>query len=427
MSARNHAQWTKPPSLGRAEWVDSRIYSDRDIFEEELTKIWKRSWIPVCHESELKNAYDFRTMTIAREPIIVVRGKDMKVRAFLNVCPHRGNMIERRPSGSFKRGTPSGAPKHMTCMFHAWQFDMKGRCAYISRQEEGYQDRLKKEDVGLRELNCELYFGGFVWICLADDMGMNVEEWAAGALDVLSPSLNEEPLEIFHYHKAIIPCNYKLWHDTNCEFYHDYLHYHNRITGFNDAYFARKNSGFKNGHINVGSFEVQYDQYEGFESREALSFPHLPPNHWYMIDMFPGVNFNLRGSALRCDLMTPLAADEVMIEFRGLGLASDTPQQRQTRVDHHNSIWGPFGRNLHEDLLAVTAQGSCMHSSAENRRILHGRHENQTIHDENGMRHYYEEWGRWLNRLPSDPDQPFDLGCDAEHSRTDSELVLENA
>ena len=64
----------------------------------------------------------------------------------------------------------------MTCMFHAWQFDMKGRCAYISRQEEGYQDRLKKEDVGLRELNCELYFGGFVWICLADDMGMNVEE-----------------------------------------------------------------------------------------------------------------------------------------------------------------------------------------------------------------------------------------------------------
>ncbi len=408
MSSRNHAQWTAPPKLSKGEWVDSRIYTDQAIFEEELDKIWKKSWIPVCHESELKNAYDFRTVTIAREPVIVVRGKDMKVRSFLNVCPHRGNMIERRPSGSFRQGSPSGTPRHMTCMFHAWQFDMKGRCTYISRQEEGYQDRLKKEDVGLRELRTEVYFGGFVWVNLDDDNPMTVEDWAAGSLDCLRSSLDKEPLEIFHYHKAIIPCNYKLWHDTNCEFYHDYLHYHNRITGFNDAYFARKNAGFDNGHINVGSFEVQYDKYQGFHSRESLSFPNLPPNHWYMVDMFPGVNFNLRGSALRCDLMTPLGPDKVLIEFRGLGLASDTPEERQTRIQHHNSIWGPFGRNLHEDLLAVTAQGACMHPAAESRRILHARHENETIHDENGMRHYYEEWGRWLDRSPSDPDQAFE-------------------
>ena len=78
------------------------------------------------------------------------------------------------------------------------------------------------------------------------------------------------------------------------------MHYHNRVTGFNDAYFARKNTAFPNGHINVGSFQVQYDQYEGFESRADLSFPHLPPNEWYMIDLFPGMNFNLRGSAYRC-------------------------------------------------------------------------------------------------------------------------------
>jgi methanesulfonate monooxygenase large subunit len=416
MSARNHEQWTAPPNLQPGEWVDSRIYSDEEIFEEELEKIWKQTWIPVCHESELKNAYDFRTMTIAREPVIVVRGKDMKVRAFLNVCPHRGNMIERRPAGSFAKGTPSGTPKTMTCMFHAWQFNMKGKCVNITRKEEGYQDRLCESDVGLRELKSEVYFGGFVWVSLNDNINQTVEEFAAGALDSLAPSVNEEPLEVFHYHKAIINCNYKLWHDTNCEFYHDYLHYHNRITGFNDAYFARKNSGFKHGHINVGSFEVQYDNYEGFHSREELSFPHLPPNHWYMIDMFPGVNFNLRGSALRSDIMTPLGPNKVMIEFRGLGLASDTPEQRKIRIDHHNSIWGPFGRNLCEDLIAVTGQGATMHAGTESRQILHGRHENETIHDENGMRHYYEEWGRWLGRSPSHPDEPFVEPAEKEHS-----------
>jgi methanesulfonate monooxygenase large subunit len=179
------------------------------------------------------------------------------------------------------------------------------------------------------------------------------------------------------------------------------------VTGFNDAYFARKNEAFEHGHVVVGTFEVKYDQYEGFESRAALSFPHLPPNQWYMIDLFPGMNFNLRGSALRCDVVTPLGPDKVMIEFRGLGLKRDTEQERQMRINHHNSIWGPFGRNLHEDLLGVAGQGSTMVPGAEPRRILHGRHENQTIHDENGMRHYYAEWGKWMNRLPSSPDQPY--------------------
>jgi len=407
VAAKNHRQWTAEPPLKQGEWIDSRIYSDPQIFEEELEKIFKKAWIPVCHESELPNAYDFRTTSIAREPIIVCRGPDNEVRAFLNVCPHRGMIIERRPSGSFLEGQPSGNPKRMTCMFHAWQYDLRGNCVYISREKEGYQDRLCKEDVGLRRLRCEVKFGGFVWVNLEDNPKVSLEEWGAPAFACLRKTLDAEPLDVFHYHKAIVNANYKLWHDTNCEFYHDFMHYHNRVTGFNDAYFARKNEAFEHGHVVVGTFEVNYEKYEGFDSRAALSFPHLPPNQWYMIDMFPGMNFNLRGSALRCDIVTPLGPDKVMIEFRGLGLKRDTAEERQTRVNHHNSIWGPFGRNLHEDLIGVQGQGTTTRTGSEPRHILHGRHENQTIHDENGMRHYYEEWGRWMNRMPSKPEQPF--------------------
>ena len=409
MPARNHSQWlAKPP----VEYVDSRIYSDPDIFEDELELIFKKTWVPVCHESELSEPYEFRTTSIAREPVIVTRGPDDQVRAFLNVCPHRGMMIERRPSGSFLEGTASGTPKHMTCMFHAWQFDMKGNCVDITRREEGYQERLQTEQVGLRRLRCEVAYGGFVWVNLDDNPRLTLKEFIGDAFDCLFESVEAEPMEVFHYHKAIIGCNYKLWHDTNCEFYHDYMHYHNRVTGFNDAYFARKNTAFPNGHINVGSFQVQYDQYEGFESRAELSFPHLPPNEWYMIDLFPGMNFNLRGSAYRCDIVTPLGPDKVMIEYRGLGLKKDTLEELNIRVNHHNSIWGPFGRNLHEDLIGVQGQGTTMQTGAEPRRILHGRHENQTIHDENGMRHFYEEWGKRMNRDPADPMREYSVAAE---------------
>src|SRR3984893_11661658 len=383
MPAKNHKQWMAKPPLQAGEWVDSRIYSDPQIFEDELQNIFKRTWVPVCHESELPKPYDFRTISIAREPIVVCRGPDNEVRAFLNVCPHRGMLIERRPSGSFLEGEPSGTPQPLHCLF-----------------------RLCKENVGLRRLRCEVKFGGFVWVNL-DDNPISLEEWAGKPFECLRKSLEAESLEVFHYHKAIAQTNYKLWHDTNSEFYHDFMHYHNRVTGFNDAYFARKNEAFDHGHVVVGTFQVNYDKYEGFESRAALSFPHLPPNQWYMIDIFPGMNFNLRGSALRCDVVTPLAPDKVMIEFRGLGLKRDTEEGRQTRVNHHNSIWGPFGRNLHEDLIGVQGQGTTMLTGSEPRRILHGRRENQTIHDENGMRHYYSEWGKWMNRLPGDPAQPY--------------------
>ena len=53
MPARNHKQWSAKPDLELGEWVDSRIYSDEEIFEEELEKLWKKSWIALCHESEL--------------------------------------------------------------------------------------------------------------------------------------------------------------------------------------------------------------------------------------------------------------------------------------------------------------------------------------------------------------------------------------
>ena len=232
---------------------------------------------------------------------------------------------------------------------------------------------------------------------------MSVEQWTAGAFDCIESAIDTYEMEVFHYHKAVINTNYKLWHDTNSEFYHDFMHYFNRVSGFNDEYFARKNIPFDNGHVNVSSFTVNYEEYEGFDDRGELSFPNLPPNQWYMVDLFPGFNFNLRGSAYRSDAVTPLGPNKVLIEFRGYGLKKDTPEERQTRIKHHNSIWGPFGRNLHEDLIGVAGQGTTMREGTERRNVLHGRHENQTIHDEVGMRHYYAEWGKHLGVNPERP------------------------
>ena len=345
MPPRNHRDWVKTPKV---EHISSLIYSSHDIYKQEQENIFSKVWVPCFHKSELPNELDFRTGQIAGQNILAYN-TGTEIRAYRNYDI-------TQPSGTFAAQVVTSEPR----------------------------------------LHCEVKHGGMVWVTLDPNPTQSVDEWTGGAFDCIADAIDTEEMEVFHYHKAVIDTNYKLWHDTNSEFYHDFMHYFNRVSGFNDEYFARKNIPFDNGHVNVSSFTVNYEEYDGFEDRGELSFPNLPPNQWYMVDLFPGFNFNLRGSAYRSDSVTPLGPNKVLIEFRGYGLKKDTPQERQTRIKHHNSIWGPFGRNLHEDLIGVAGQGTTMREGTEPRNILHGRHENSTIHDEVGMRHYYAEWSKWM-------------------------------
>jgi methanesulfonate monooxygenase subunit alpha len=392
--SRNAAEWAARPKFPSTHYVDTRLYTDAQIFREEQEKIFDRTWILACHESELPSAYDYRTFRHpAGKNLIVIRGDDGEVRTFYNICPHRGNVLLHDPAGN---------ARSVTCIFHSWTFDCRGNCTGIARRKEGFQDRLDPRDVGLRRVRATVGYGGFVWVNL-DDAAPSLAEFIGGALETMEPFLRE-PLEVFHYQKAVVGTNFKLWHDTNSEFYHDYMHYFNRVTGMQQpGYFDRRYIPYPHGHAAVGSMEVKYDRYEGSAVR-AVGWPGLAPGGWILVDLFPGMTFNLRTSVIRIDTAIPLAPNEVLIEFRGLGLKRDTADDRQARIHDHNQIWGPFGRNLHEDLLGVEGQGRAMRDGrTDSRWVLHGREENQTIHDEIGMRHYYAEWSRYMERSPSDP------------------------
>src|SRR6266487_934352 len=233
---RTAAEWNAPPKFPETHYVDSRLYTDEAIFREEKEKLFRPSWVIACHESELAEAFDYRLFTHpAGVPLIVVRGD----------------------------------------------------CVDISRAEQGYQDRFRKEDASLREVKCELAYGGFVWVNLADD-APPLRQFIGGAMDILEPYM-QEPMEVFHFHKAHVRTNFKLWHDTNSEFYHDFLHYFNRITGMlQPGYFERKYTPFPNGHATVGSMQIQYDKYEGSKAR-AVGWPGMAPGGWFMVDLFPGM------------------------------------------------------------------------------------------------------------------------------------------
>ena len=92
-------------------------YFDRDLYEREKRQIFAKTWRYVCHQSELPNAGDYMTITVADQNLFVLRGRDRQIRAFYNVCQHRAAELLQG------RGTVKG---FITCPYHSWSYDHSG-------------------------------------------------------------------------------------------------------------------------------------------------------------------------------------------------------------------------------------------------------------------------------------------------------------
>ncbi len=90
--------------------IPARFYTDSQAFEHEKERIFANSWICVAHGSEVARPNDYITREIIGENIVIVRGRDNILRAFYNVCPHRGHQLL---SGEGK------AKNVITCPYHA--------------------------------------------------------------------------------------------------------------------------------------------------------------------------------------------------------------------------------------------------------------------------------------------------------------------
>ncbi len=97
--------------------VNRRVFVDAAILERERRTIFDRCWLYVGHESEFAHKGDFLTRSVGGRELVVVRGKDDRVRAFFNTCPHRGAMVCREKHGN---------DKMFRCFYHAWAFNVQG-------------------------------------------------------------------------------------------------------------------------------------------------------------------------------------------------------------------------------------------------------------------------------------------------------------
>lgn len=129
---------------------DRRIYWDQAIYDLELERIFARSWLFLTHESLIPNQGDFLTSFMGQDRVIVTRGADGQVRAFLNSCSHRGNILCRADSGN---------TRNFVCNYHGWVFGLDGKVASIPLQNEIYSAEFDRSSVDLKPVRVESYRG----------------------------------------------------------------------------------------------------------------------------------------------------------------------------------------------------------------------------------------------------------------------------
>lgn len=186
--------------------IPRRRYIDKDFFRAEVDHVFKKSWLVIGHQSEYTDVGSYITHDVPWAPVVVIRGKDHKLRAFLNSCSHRGAPVVREEHGQTRM---------MVCKYHAWSFDLEGKLVSVPQKADFCG--LNQDDYPLREIRCELW-GGLVFINFDRD-AMPLSQWVA-PFGPHYDHIVSAPLKCVNKRSYIMKCNWKIAVEAFVETYH---------------------------------------------------------------------------------------------------------------------------------------------------------------------------------------------------------------
>ena len=130
--------------------LDPLIFTDEEVYREELDKIFGRAWVMIGHDSLVPNRNDFFHTYIGEDAVILTRDANGKLHAFLNTYRHPGARVVRADIGN--------APNFM-CAYHGWTYSNQGDLEFVPGEDEAYYRDIDKEELRLVEAKVETYAG----------------------------------------------------------------------------------------------------------------------------------------------------------------------------------------------------------------------------------------------------------------------------
>lgn len=202
------------PSDGVTE-VPFKIFSDAHQYADEIEKIFKGpTWNYLCLTSEVAEPEDYVVSAIAETPIVVTRDEDGSLHAFVNRCSHRGSLLCLNRCGK---------AKELTCVYHAWSFNLKGDLTGVAfergvKRQGGMPPEFKKEEHNLRKLRVA-EFAGMVFGTFSDDTPP-IEDYLGEEVGSRIKRVMHKPVKVLGRNTQVLHNNWKLYTENIRDSYH---------------------------------------------------------------------------------------------------------------------------------------------------------------------------------------------------------------
>lgn len=351
-------------SLVEDDRVHKKLYSDQDIFEAELDKVFTRTWVWVAHESEVAEVGAYKTAFIGRHPVIVSRDRKKNIHVLLNRCRHRGATVCEKKRGNTRA---------FTCPYHGWGYSLDGELRAVPKPEE-YEGLIDKKELPLESLRTESY-NGMIFATFNND-AEPLEDFLGGAkkwIDLFMKQGGGYPVKVLGDHRFRFPGNWKIQLENTTDAYHFPIVHKSFITSLDDQtsdiFDFLDGAGFVedlgNGHSvmvmipELVDLEENLDEpiperfqklaaelaSEGVSEQEVRRLVRAAAGSGFNLNLFP----NVACSMAFFRVLRPVSVNETEIHHIAIGGDGAPAPFNQKRMRLHEHFQGPMGFGTPDD------------------------------------------------------------------------------
>jgi phenylpropionate dioxygenase-like ring-hydroxylating dioxygenase large terminal subunit len=365
-------------ALVEEDRVHRDLYLSDEVFALEQRHFFANTWNYLGHASQVPNAGDYAAVTIAGQPLVMVRQPDGTVRVLHNRCAHKGTQLVTDGCGN--------AGKFWRCPYHAWTYKLDGAPLAVP-MKTGYEGTRLKEcesGQGMEPVNTAVY-RDFVFVKL-NAGGPDFESYCGGALRAIDNLVERSPTGRLQVAggvlRSVVRCNWKMYLENINDTVHP-MSTHESATGaanrvwmgrpadapkpmameqilpFGAGYdFFDKMGGrvYPNGHSVLGvnfSIHSAYGQLPDYEA--AMRAAYGPERAAEILErspqnaiLFPSLSVKSSPQAIR--VIRPLAADRTLIEAWSFRVEGGPDVLLERALTYNRLVFSPMSMVAHDDL-----------------------------------------------------------------------------
>jgi len=308
-------------------------YTDEGIFLREQAEIFEKMWNAVLRADSLASPGQWRTVKVGREEIIVVRTRKAGIKAYLNVCRHRGMRVCT---------TPEGKSKTLQCGYHAWTYALEGEL--VAAPNLTSMPDVDRGEYGLKTVHVREWLG-YVWVCVAPTAGVETPpSFEDTVMTEVSTRFGEvqslqnyglENLRIGETRRYEVAANWKLIIENFMECYHCAT-IHPELTEVIPE-FAEGWASQAKDEIHGASFGPGVQGFTVDGSSGVVALPAIAPEQdrkYYAITVRPQVFINTVPDHVIFHRMYPVSATKTIVECDWLFL----PEVVEQNMDISRSV-----------------------------------------------------------------------------------------